>query len=76
MRTQQTAVMNCRRCNEPTYLTASPEQWSEYQAPRSERRLIQEIFPDFSIGDRELLISGTCNTSWQNMFGSDDEEEE
>ncbi len=72
MRTQQTAVMNCRRCNEPTYLTASPEQFAEYALPRGERRLVQEIFPDFSIGDRELLISGTCNTCWQELFGSDE----
>lgn len=76
MRTQQTAVMNCRRCNEPTYLTASPEQFAEYALPRGERRLVQEIFPDLSIGDRELLISGTCNTCWQELFGSDEDEEE
>ncbi len=29
-----------------------------------------------SIGDRELLISGTCDTCWQELFGSDEDEEE
>jgi hypothetical protein len=37
---------------------------------------MQEIFPDLSIGDRELLISGTCDTCWQNLYGSECDEEE
>jgi len=35
---------------------------------------IQDIFPNFSIGDRELIISNTCNTCWQELFGSDEDE--
>jgi hypothetical protein len=35
---------------------------------------MQDIFPDLPIGDRELLISGTCNTCWQKMFGNDEDE--
>lgn len=68
--------ISCRRCSKTTLLIAPEQAWNEYALPRAERRLVQEIFPDFSIGDRELLISGTCNTCWQEMFGSDEDEEE
>ena len=66
----------CRTCNEVTALPVTREQVKELGLPRTERRLMQEIFPDLSIGDRELLISGTCNTCWQNLYGSEEEEEE
>jgi len=46
----------------------------ELSKPRSERMFIQDIFPNFSIGDRELIISNTCNTCWQELFGSDEDE--
>lgn len=68
--------ISCRRCGNTTLLIAPEQAWIEFDLPRGERRLVQEIFPDLSIGDRELLISGTCNTCWQEMFGSDEDEEE
>ncbi len=68
--------IKCRMCNEVQGLPITREQMREFSLPRSERRLIQEIFPNLSIGDREMLISGTCNTCWQNLYGSDEDEEE
>jgi len=66
--------MGGRQIADPSFVAS---ERSNYEAlPRGERRLVQEIFPDFSIGDRELLISGTCNTCWQELFGSDEDEEE
>jgi hypothetical protein len=76
MRTLIDLDVACRKCGETTQLKATTEQLTELYLPRGERRLIQEIFPDLSIGDRELLISGTCDTCWQKMFGSDEDEEE
>jgi hypothetical protein len=67
---------SCRKCNGITPISCTTAQLTELYLPRGERRLMQEIFPDLSIGDRELLISGTCNTCWQKMFGSDEDEEE
>jgi hypothetical protein len=66
--------VDCRLCGQTTQVPASVEQLTELYMPRSQRRLMQEIFPDLSIGDRELLISGTCDTCWQNLYGSEDEE--
>ena len=74
MSTMITFDVDCRLCGQTTQVPASVEQLTELYMPRSQRRLMQEIFPDLSIGDRELLISGTCDTCWQNLYGSEDEE--
>ena len=66
--------VDCRICSDTTQIACTVEQLTEVYLPRTQRRLMQEIFPDLSIGDRELLISGTCDTCWQNLHGRDDEE--
>lgn len=76
MSTMITFDVDCRLCGQTTQVPATVEQLTELYMPRSERRFVQDIFPDLSIGDRELLISGTCDTCWQKMFGSDCDEEE
>lgn len=75
MSTMITFDVDCRLCGQTTQIPATVEQLTELYLPRTQRRLMQEIFPDLSIGDRELLISGTCNTCWQKLYGSEDEEE-
>lgn len=38
---------------------------------------IQDVLGYLSPAERELLISGTCDNCWKNMFGDDlDEDEE
>ncbi len=74
MSTMITFDVDCRLCGQTTQVPATVEQLTELYLPRTQRRLMQEIFPDLSIGDRELLISGTCNTCWQKLYGSEDEE--
>ena len=74
MSTMITFDVDCRLCGQTTQVPATVEQLTELYMPRSQRRLMQEIFPDLSIGDRELLISGTCDTCWKNLYGSEDEE--
>jgi hypothetical protein len=65
---------SCRLCSGITPISCTVAQLTEFYLPRQQRRLMQEIFPDLSIGDRELLISGTCNTCWQKLYGSEEEE--
>lgn len=36
---------------------------------------IQDVAPQLSVDDRELLISGVCGTCFDTMFANDDEEE-
>jgi hypothetical protein len=68
----------CRKCGKMSYIECTDAQIDELDLPRHQRRHMQDIFPDLSVGARELLISGTCDTCWQDMFGTEcnDEEEE
>jgi len=38
--------------------------------------LIQEALPYLSASERELLISGTCDDCWKEIFGEDEDFEE
>lgn len=69
-------TVECRRCASSSLIQCEGWQVVEMSKPRGERMLMQDIFPNLSIEDRELLISGTCNTCWQELFGSDEDEEE
>ena len=73
---KQMVGITCRRCAKTTLMIAPELAWAEWELPRGSRRLVQDIFPDLSIGDRELLISRTCNTCWQELFGNGEDEEE
>ena len=35
----------------------------------------QDAFPYLSDNEREMLISGVCPTCWEQMFGSDEDED-
>jgi len=70
MTTSHYVVVDCRMCQEFYYIPATPAQQEELDKPRSERAFMQDIFPELSVGDRELLISGTCNTCWDKLFPS------
>jgi hypothetical protein len=34
---------------------------------------VQDAFPNMSVNDRELIISGMCSQCWDEMIGDDDE---
>jgi hypothetical protein len=69
-------AVDCRLCGNTSHIQCEEWQVIEMNKPRSERMFMQDIFPNLSIGDRELLISGTCDTCWQELFGSCEDEEE
>ena len=68
-------VVDCRMCEEFFQIPATPEQQEQLDKPRSELMFMQDIFPELSLGDRELLISGTCGTCWDKLFPSEEEGE-
>lgn len=60
---------NCKRdftvtCNEVHY-----NAWKDGE-------LIQEVMSYLTAGERELLISNTCDDCWHKMFGEYDYEDE
>lgn len=37
--------------------------------------LIQDVFPEKTFDERELMISGTCPECWKKYFESEDEDD-
>lgn len=65
--------VKCLMCNTVYTLKVAEEDAYEYYASPN-RRYIQDIFHYLTPAERELLISGTCDTCWNKMFSDDDEE--
>ena len=64
----------CRCCDGITELLVTQKDLNEYFS--SNRRHIQDIFPYLRAEERELLISQICPKCWNDMFGSDEEDED
>jgi hypothetical protein len=45
------------------------ERWREGE-------LIQDVFPDMSVNDREMLITGTHPACWDKLFPGEEEDDE
>lgn len=62
---QLTLGIDCACCGQTTEMTVSLKAYNSWITGT----LIQEAFPDMPPADRELFISRTCGTCWQDMFG-------
>jgi hypothetical protein len=62
----------CIHCKLPTVIMMTADQFARVQKGKE---LVQDIFPDWSPEDRELVISGTHNECWIKLFPPRDEEE-
>lgn len=72
----QNIKITCTCCRQPVEIPGvDAEKLEAIQAGRSIGMSIQDIIPDVSPDYREMFISGICPTCWDNMFGSDEEEE-
>ncbi len=49
------------------YLDITQEQIAEWNAPANERRLIQDIFPNLSVDEREFIMTGYTPADWKEM---------
>ena len=54
----------CLGCADRATFTMTDEQFARFQAGEH----VQRIFPDWSAGDREMLISGKCPSCWREMW--------
>ena len=59
----------CRCCQKVTDLQVDLEKFVAWQ----QGELIQNALPELDADQRELLISGTCPTCWDEMFPSEEE---
>ena len=61
-------TINCVMCSNNKYVVANTADVRSWE----EGMVIQNAMPELSASDRELLISGTCNDCWNNLFGGHD----
>ena len=61
----------CKICKKIIYIEATEKQWSEWHSKN--RRLIQEIFPELTAGERELIRIGFCETCFDSLFGQEED---
>jgi hypothetical protein len=73
MNTQETIIKcnPCLICKETAYITVPTDGYMQWL----QGTLIQDAFPDMSVGDRETLISGIHPGCWEILYPADKEED-
>lgn len=67
----------CTVCGKLSVVEIPVEKLSDVVRWRARKdRNIQEILPDLTADDRELLISGTHPACWDELFGKEEDDEE
>lgn len=66
-------LCNCKLCNKDYKLIVKTVDLENYKTGNV---LIQNAFPYLSAGERELIISGICDTCFNDMMKDDEEDEE
>ena len=64
----------CIHCNKTGTMMVNKDAYKEFtQTPRHLRRLIQDIFPSYSRGQREQLLTGVHPECFDDMFRGEGE---
>lgn len=63
----------CKMCRKEEVYAVKEEDFSRWT-----RKLIhaQEAFPYLTPGEREMLISGTCDACWKVLFKEEEKDEQ
>ena len=64
-------AIKCPHCSKINNIYMSKKKYDEYI---NQKDLIQNIFPDITPQEREILISGICPDCWNEIFSNNDEE--
>ena len=67
-----TVITCCPFCHKAHEIAVNEMDYLDWQ----DGKLAQDAFPYLSASDREMLISGICDSCWLGMFGTGEEEEE
>lgn len=62
--------ITCPFCKNVNEITVNKEKYEKF---KNKQDYIQNIFPELTIDERELLISGVCKDCW-NIFMKEDKE--
>jgi hypothetical protein len=60
-----TKKITCTHCNQEYSFEVNKGDLEDWE----NGELIQDVLPYLSPGERELLMSGTCDSCWEKMFG-------
>ena len=66
-------VASCVHCGSEYVLWVNEKDFLDWTSGVG---YIQEKLPYLTAGERELLISGTCDNCWKVMFGSNEEDDD
>lgn len=61
----------CIMCNKTFVIMLDPRKLAQYRAGNGK---VQDIFPDLSADERELIMSGICGECYDKMFGDEVDE--
>ena len=61
----QIITETCRICNSKKEILVNPAQYTKWMFGEG---YIQDIFPDMSPEDREMIISNTCGSCFDKLF--------
>lgn len=68
----EVTTKECIHCGQTGTVMVDEEKYREFkQTPSHLRRLIQDIFPDHSKGEREQLMTGVHPECFEEMFGGE-----
>ena len=62
----------CPNCGKETILTMTDDEYNDY---KENKKYIQDIFPHWTPGEREMLITGICPDCWNKIFNEENYEE-
>jgi len=68
--TMTVTTQPCISCGKRAQLEVVKSEYEAWQGGQ----LIQRAMPSLPESQRELLISGTCDACWDELFADDDEE--
>lgn len=63
----KTLTIQCKKCGQESFLMVDENKWLSWQ----NGELIQTVFPELSLADRELMISHICPDCWNIIFKED-----
>lgn len=55
----------CISCNNHVNIIATEKQWEQY---RNGVKKIQDVFPELTPDEREIMITGMCGDCFDNIF--------
>jgi hypothetical protein len=67
-----TLAYQCPLCQKPASVTVDAERAKAWRAGAG---FVQDIFPDMSAGDREILISGAHDACFEETFADSEDGE-